>query len=410
MRNLSVGVAAMVMAGCLMGTAKRAAASGYEFEGLGARQVSKAGAAVASANDWTAMYWNPANITAAAHPGAQVGAEAFGGKVYGKDTNSLSNLPGVGPIFTRQYVNSAYLLGGLGAAVPVGEKGGVAAGFYTPLLQGSDFSDHNDMGMSLDYKSYAGILVWGVAGSYQFLPNFSAGAGINLLYGKLSIKNQLTTPSDQLASNIKADGFGVEGTIGFSYEPVRKIRLGTVFRTGGDANLKGRAVVTSHVLPHESSGLSYELRHPPTFGAGASWQVTERWNAEFDYNRTYWHRFTNQFIYDSPGLLLQNGGNTFHWRDSWKLRFGNEIKITPATDVLAGISYDKGKAVDDQSIDISTSLDTPRTSLAAGVAHRWNERWETVLGAIAGGGSRDTGDVHYDLFGWQLMAEVSDRF
>lgn len=37
-----------------------AGASGYEFDGIGARSMARGGAVIADAADWSAVYWNPA--------------------------------------------------------------------------------------------------------------------------------------------------------------------------------------------------------------------------------------------------------------------------------------------------------------------------------------------------------------
>ena len=60
MRNALIFASALAAA--LPGYAR---ASGYEFDGVGARAVARGGAVTAAATDWTAIYWNPAGLAAA---------------------------------------------------------------------------------------------------------------------------------------------------------------------------------------------------------------------------------------------------------------------------------------------------------------------------------------------------------
>jgi hypothetical protein len=85
--------------------------SGYEFEGIGAREVSRGGAAIADSPNWTAIYWNPANIQKSAERDeSNGGIEIFAGQAHAKDGNSLSSLP-VGAIFTKDNLDSGFVLG-----------------------------------------------------------------------------------------------------------------------------------------------------------------------------------------------------------------------------------------------------------------------------------------------------------
>ncbi|MEK9146411.1 MAG: hypothetical protein AAB339_12455, partial [Elusimicrobiota bacterium] len=131
--------------------------SGYEFEGVGAAQVARGGAATADASDWTAVYWNPAGLAAGSRA-RQAGLELFGGRAYSKDGNSLSSLPGLGAGFTKHKLSTSFLLGAAGGSIPLGERLALGFGLYTPILQCLDFSDANAGGTALDYQGSLGIV------------------------------------------------------------------------------------------------------------------------------------------------------------------------------------------------------------------------------------------------------------
>ncbi|MBI4052040.1 MAG: outer membrane protein transport protein, partial [Elusimicrobia bacterium] len=206
--------------------------SGYEFEGVGARQTARAGAAVADSDDWTAIYWNPANLAKASQTKKrEIGLELFGGMAYGKDSNSLSNIPGVGAIFSKEKLSSPFILGAIGGVLPVGEKMGLGLGFYTPLLQGSDFEDTSPSGVRLNLKNSAAVLLWTASSGLQMTPELALGAGLNVMYGKITTKINLVSPIDTNTSDLSADGWGVEGMLGLRYDPHPKLSLGFAYRT-----------------------------------------------------------------------------------------------------------------------------------------------------------------------------------
>ncbi|OVE77924.1 hypothetical protein BVX98_01615 [bacterium F11] len=386
--------------------------SGYEFEGVGTREVARAGAAVASADNWTAVYWNPGNIVRAVKGNKkQIGLQFFGGGLNGTDSNSISGLPGVAGAFSRQHISSNYFLGALGILAPLGEKWGFGFGFYTPLLQGTEFSDFSSgSGTTIDYESQAGILVWNLSTSVELSDQLAAGVGLNILYGKFSIENKLSNPILTSTGELEGDGTALEGIFGLRFDPHPQLSLGAVYRTGGNADIKGDAKATRTGLTNEATTFTTELRHPPTLGLGIAYRPLPKWTVELDFNQTFWTRFTNAIQYENQGLLLTNSGNSFNWKDTWKLRLGTEVALTEKTDIMGGIAYDRGKAVDPGNVDITTTLDVSRISYAAGAAHKWNERWEFLLGSIVGGGDRTENNTNYKLWGWQFMGEVQFNF
>ncbi|MCB4757024.1 MAG: outer membrane protein transport protein [Elusimicrobia bacterium] len=391
--------------------------AGYEFEGVGARQVARGGAAIADADDWTAIYWNPGNIVKATKKsGSELGIELFGGEAYLKDSNSLSSLPGLGAIFNKDKNHYVSYLGAVGMLMPIGNKVGIGSGFYTPLLQGAKFKNTAETvpPVGLNLKNSVAILTWNVSGSYLFTPQWSAGAGLNVLYGRLTSKitvDNYLLPGNTITNKSKGDGVALEGVFGLRYDPRREVSLGAVYRTGSDLDVKGKANVdnTSDLLPDERSDFSYDLRHPPTWGIGGAYRPHQKLTVTLDYDRTLWHRFISNVHYDTPGALIVNGPNTFQWRDSWKLRLGARYGLTEKTELLGGYSYD-APAMDEGSIDLATSLDVPMNRFSAGVAHRWRENFESILSVVGGSGHREAAGVNVRLSGYQVMLETRFTF
>lgn len=388
-------------------------ASGYEFEGVGTRHVSRAGAATADADDWSAGYWNPASLPRAARGGREFGAQAFGGWAYARDTNSLSNLPGLGGIFRKERMVSGYALGALGALAAIGEDQAVGVTVYTPLLQGANFMDASAGGTRLDLRNSAGIVVTNVSYGRKLTETVSAGAGIGALHGRIQSRvrtvNPPLLPGDSINSDFSGDGWGWEGTFGLRWDPSETWTAAAVYRTGADIDVFGHATASSLFLGHERSDFHYSLRQPPTSDVGLAWRPGSGWTFTSDLHSTYWKRFTGRVVYARTGNLLTNQAETLRWRDTWKLRFGVKKALGKKTELLAGYSYDR-PAVDPGSVDLATTIDAPMHRLSAGASRWLTERLQAAFGAIAGYGYRAEGMLRYQLSGLQLMGEARLRF
>ncbi|MDE2290723.1 MAG: outer membrane protein transport protein [Elusimicrobia bacterium] len=404
-----------LLAALLALTPTLAAASGYEFEGVGAQEVSRAGAATASVDDWTAIYWNPAALTRATARGREEGLEVFGGKAYGYDSDSLSKLPGVGPIFKDDAIQSPFILGAAGAALPLGKRLALGFGAYTPLLQGFKFYDvaPNSSATELRASASAGIVTSNVSLAWKVLPQLSLGAGLDVLYGEIASDTVLTNPTgtlalygSRIASHQRGQGAAPEGVVSLLWDATDALSLGSTFRTGADIRLRGDATASSPNAGAESSRFTFFLRHPPTWDVGLAWKSAPSMTLSVDLHQTYWHRFSNEFQYDKQGNLLKDSADSFQWHDAWKLRAGLDWRADAKDDFEVGYSHDTW-AVDPGSVDITTTLDVDMNRFSGGWSRRWSRLVETTVGAIGGSGTRTgPGGVRWSVSGFQGMGEM----
>lgn len=399
-----------LLIGALMVTPQWIRASGYEFEGIGTRQVSRAGAATADADDWSAFYWNPARMTDVASEGRkEFGIEMFGGKAEAKDGNSLSTLPGIGTNlqFDRQQLNSPFLLGAAGVVRPAGETWAWGGGFYTPLLQGLEFDDTAPATAStIEYTGSAGILVGNISAARKITDRFSIGGGINLLYGQIQSETHISALGGFLVSDgrVKGDGTALEGVVSAEFKANDQWRFGGVYRSGGDIDIKGDSWASVNGVT-SNSDFRFSLRHPPTASLGSAYSPTPQTTWTSDVAWTAWHRFSSEIIYDHQSAQQQNVANSFDWRNTWKIKAGVKHSLSDVNQIYAGYSYDR-PSLDAGSIDFSATVDVPMHRVSSGFAHKWSDGFETSTGFIWGKGSRQEAGVRYKLTGWQIMTEM----
>ena len=396
-------------------------ASGYEFDGIGARAIARGGAVIADAADWTAIYWNPADLVLVRQK--EAGLEAKSGFSYTKDGNSF-NTGVAGNTFNKKRSVSSFLFGSVGAAIPLNPDSALGVGFYMPLLQGSRFTDWNEQNTlyhSLDYKSFAGIMVWNVSYSMKMTEKAAVGAGLDVIRGDLrtDVKADLSMPPSlalmarlglapaKLTKKTEAAGYGMEGVFGWHYQLSDALSLGAVARTGSKVKLKGDSTA-SYAGVEEKSDMVFRLKQPPTSGVGAAWQAKKDLRLTCDLTQTYWRGFSNSLRYDKPGELLADQENTYKWKNSYKFRAGALWAYGERTDFMFGYAFDT-PAIDKESIDFSSAIDVPMHRFTAGASRRWGPV-EGTFTVLAGSGSRTTGGIHYRLSGVYGVGEVRYSF
>ena len=392
-------------------------ASGYEFDGVGAASVARGGAVVADSPDWTAIYWNPANLAGAPR---QAGLELRGGSSHSKDGNSFNTpgFPDPNP-FNKKTSDSSFLFGAAGAVVPLKNDSALGFGVYTPIMQGSNFKNNATAPVSLfnslDYKSQVVLAVANLSYSRKLSDSLSAGLGVNLVYVDFQTKavssfavNPFTFSPDVETAKLNGSGSGLEGVAGVKYDYTKELAFGAVFRTGSKFKVSGDATAVSQVLPRETSNFEVWLKQPPTSTLGAAWQARKALKLTCDLSQTWWRGFSNAKTFDTPGSMLQSSGNTLDWKTSYKFRAGALWNYDEKTDLMFGYAFDT-PAIDKNSIDFSTAIDVPMHRFSAAITKKWRPV-EATLGALAGSGKRTAGGVDYSLSGWYLMAEAKYLF
>lgn len=393
-----------------------AAASGYEFDGVGARSIARGGAVIADATDWSAVYWNPANLADVGH--REAGVELKAGKSYTRDGNSF-NVGGTGNIFTKKKEDSSFFFGSAGSVVPLDKDSALGVGVYLPLLQGAKFKDSQALNPAfngIDYDGSALIGVGNISYARRLGERFTGAVGVNAVYGRLksdtTLDFALTPPTyavpSVLTQNLDGSGYGVEGVFGGKYEITDRLFAGAVFRTGAKVKLTGEAEASSTLGVSEKSDFKFTLKQPPTSGIGLAWKDGGRWTFTADFTQTWWRGFSNKIDYEKSGLLLTDQPDTMDWKTSYKYRLGALWNYSRDTDFMAGYAYDT-PAIDAGSLDLSTAIDVPMHRLSAAASRRWGGL-EGTLGGLFGYNSRNAGGVNYRLGGWYLIGELKYKF
>lgn len=413
---------------------------GYEWGGLGSRARSMGGAFIGLADDWTAIYWNPAGLTQIEK--REFGFEFDSPHVTLEDGNSISNKLATDPTLDTKYqidtfINYTgyeparfdkekvylhfYLPNGL--AYCFNFKGfSIGVGYYAPVGHFIDWEDTvkpltgiGDIKAKLFQK--LGLMVGNLSIAKDLHPKFSLGAGLNLLYGMLdysSEKHLKNTGFDySFDADLEGDGFGLEGIFGAMFKITDQLNLGGVYRTGGTIKMSGdaRTVLDLAAFPiNEKSDYDQDFPHPATWGIGLAFKPKDNLTLTADFQRTHWSNFRIDVKFDNPGIALHNKDYSADWKDSNRYRVGAEYKLNERWSLMCGYYYDEAP-LPDKSVGFTNIVDVDRNSIDLGVGYKWlRTGWRLDVHYAYAWGDREINDVDYSQRVHDIGASISRSF
>ena len=364
-RNTSGVLAAWVF----LTSAWSVSANGFRLADQDAFATARGGAFVATADNASAVYYNPAGIT-------QLEGLNFRGGLYGIYLNPSFTPPPPGNTNTYHIKNQW-------AAVPQ------FFGTYTP----------NDWPLSFGlgvYAPYGGNLGWpqdtgfrsvAISGSLNYVtinpvvalklaPGFSIAGGLMVNYADLAMDQGLLRFQRPLTNffRFEGNGWSLGYNLGLRWQPHEKISLGATFRSTATVRLEGQTEFEQQPLrglyPATNRVAHADFKFPLTAVVGISYRPTPKWNLEFDADYTDWSSFGTINLYqkDPPSGLKTNTPVILKWQASSIYEFGVTHYFDNGWRVSAGYAFDQNSVPDAYYSPLAADLD--RHFISAGVGFR----------------------------------------
>lgn len=356
--------------------------NGLNLNSLGSRALSMGGAFAAVADDFSAVFWNPAGA-------AGFRFRTFG--FYGTDIiPSGSYRLELLPLTVDATTSLKHYLGGLGAYYqPVGR--GLVAGLavYTPsglgaAWPGEDFAPVT-AGRPYNWSSRIGLITVSPVLAWRIDETFSVGAAINANFGAFDVQTHAgVVPLPAGAGEFdlgqykeSLDGFGWGATFGVLVAPPGgRYRLGLTVRTPSRVRFSGEASISNLLLLDEPdvSDLEREVVFPLWIAAGAAYRPIDRLLLSADVHWTRWSslgRIDGEFADPAWAPLIGLAGKDsllLDWRNTAQLRVGAEYALTPALALRAGYYRDPSPAPDRTMNVLLPSADFNVLTLGLGYA------------------------------------------
>lgn len=342
-----------------------ALANGLNLNSLGSRALAMGGAFVGLADDFSAIFWNPAGI-------AQFSQQYFG--FYGTGIMPSGKykmdvpVPGVGTLtMVNAKSKSKTYLGGLAAYYyPINEKMVVGLGIYTPSglgadWNGADFASISEGG-TYKWMSFIRMVTFSPALAYKINDKFYVGGTLNINYGLMDIGMHAGTTEipippyeldlGQYEESMKGHGYGA--TFGILVKPSPKVSFGATYRTASKIKFSGDASISNLSLLgfNDSSDLDREVTWPMWFGAGVAFKPLDNLTLTGDVQWTQWSKIdVMKTEFKDPywaAMMAQSGDDLWnmYWDDATQVRFGAEYRLNPNLAIRGGFYIDPSPAPD----------------------------------------------------------------
>jgi long-chain fatty acid transport protein len=368
---------------CLTLLPALALANGLNLNSLGSRALAMGGAFVGLADDYSAIFWNPAGMS-------QFTSKMFG--LYGTDIipsgSYLLDIPYGGGTLTAvdTTTQAKHYLSGLAAYYqPINDKIVAGIGVYVPsglgaAWKGDDFVMVSAMS-SYEWTSRIAMITIAPGLSYKISDMFAVGVALNINYAMFDLKRwaNVAGPLDLGQFDMSVNGWGFGATFGVLVKPSDMISFGASLRTGSSFTLSGQTSITNLNLvpplyPPSSSDVQFKLSWPMWLAGGVAVKPIDKltitgdlqwtkWSSvdeiDLEYNNSLWQIMMASSGQDVLPLL---------WKDALQIRFGAEYKLTQALALRAGYYMDPSPAPDETMNVLLPSFDFNVVTFGLGYA------------------------------------------
>jgi len=382
---------------------------------------------VATADNPSAIYYNPAGITQL--EGNNVRAGIYGiyldpafrppsGAANSGNTYHIENKLAAAPNFFCTHSPQRLPLSfGLGVYAPFG--GNVSwpqdTGFRAVALKSS-----------LQYVTINPVI------ALKLSPNLSIGGGVTVNYGNIHLEQGLLRNYQDLYTNyfrFRGDGWSVGYNLGLLWQPHEKVSIGASFRSTATFTMTGHTDFEQEfIIQPTRRSAQADFQFPLTAVFGISYRPAPKWNLEFDADYTDWSSFGTTTIHQAPPAppwpVQPDIDVILNWQVSWMYKFGVTRQLANGWHVSAGYVYNENSVPDDYYTPLVADLDRHFFSIGAGrkgkkldfdVAYQFGYGpARTVTGSTPsstpGQISGQTADGTYDFISHALLVTVGWHF
>lgn len=297
--------------------------------------IARANAFTATADDASAVYYNPAGITQIQGHEVQVGALNYMGintsyeSPTGGDTQSRFEVLPIPQLYYAYTPSNSPVSLGLGLYSPFGlaVKWPETSGFRSIAIESR-----------LTYLTMNPVVAWKVH------PTLSVGAGPTVNYSKIEFVRGLFAPND--IYSFKGDDLSFGFNVGALWQPLEKWSFGINYRGSSRSHFKGDSSYANSPFPFPvaNSTTKASIEFPQIIVAGVSYRPNELWNFEFNIDYTEWNQLNTVMLEGTSAMFgpVTGGadlGLQLDWHESWQFGFGVTRQLENHWFVSGGYFY-----------------------------------------------------------------------
>ena len=360
-----------------------------------ARATARGNAFTATADNPSAIYYNPAGISFLYSP--SLNSPAFTPSLGGKNAapaptgdgsdSGLRIRLGVYGISLASEVK----LAGANDSFNISHRGQFAPNFYATWKQGNSplsfgLGIYSPYGFGIWYPENSPIRTVTISGNikyatinpvvaYKITDTLSLAAGPTFNYGRAGLK-QGVAPQGVFGgadmAEFEGDGWSVGWNAGLMWRPHPMHSFGVMYRSQTDIEFKGSAntVVPGFLNLRENAAAG--IKFPQNVVAGYSFRPTEKWNFEVNIDWTDWDNLNTVNLRKASGDVII----PFNWKSSLFYEFGASYKFDNGITASAGYIYSENSVPNESFSPLVP--DSNRHIFSVGLGKHW-QNWDFDL-------------------------------
>jgi long-chain fatty acid transport protein len=400
--------------------------TGFRVPDQDAFATGRGEAFVATADNASAIYYNPAGLT-------QLEGQNVRAGIYSIDLEPSYEAPSGGTFHNRNPFQVIPQLFYAAALKP--EHLAVGLGIYSPF------------GLSVRWPQNTGFRTVATEAKLMYatinpvvamrlLPNLSIGGGITINYANVDLQQGLVWPAQPLDRfRFRGDGWDVGFNLGALWQPHEKVFVGAAFRSATTVGLGGHTEYFNNAdfppgfvpplvpaFPKQRVGARADFPFPLTATVGISYRPSPKWNLEFDADYGGWNRLGTVMIRQAsgfPGLLPQNLPLTLDWESSWYYEFGVTRYFQNGWHLSGGYIFNENSVPDAHYPPVVADLDRHFWSVGVGrrgkrydfdIAYQFGYGPTRTVSGSALSPAGQSADGKYEFFSHAVAVSFGVRF
>lgn len=357
---------------------------GFRTPNQDAEAIARGNAFAATADNPSAIYYNPAGITQLPGQNIQVGILNYMGintcydSPGGTHTGTKFEVIPVPQLYYTYTLKNFPLSFGLGLYAPFG------LGVHWP--ENSGFRSLA-IDSKLQYVTLNPVIAW------KILPTLSIAAGPTFNYSDIMIKRGLASPSDVL--KFSGGDFDIGFNAGLLWQPHPKWSFGANYRSATTMDYRGDTTYNPGIsIPAAKTTARFQF--PQIVSAGVSFRPTPKWNIEVDVDWTDWNSINTVTLSGTKSIFGRDLPLQLNWHDSWLYELGVTRYFNNGWYVSAGYFFSGDTLPGKYYTPAVPDTDLHVGSLGVG---RKGKRWDWAVAAqIITGGARTINNSQLNPF------------
>tara|TARA_B110000908_G_scaffold111925_1_gene131266 strand:+ start:1301 stop:2512 length:1212 start_codon:yes stop_codon:yes gene_type:complete len=295
--------------------------------------IARGNAFVATADNPSAIYYNPAGIT-------QMDGYLLRVGVYGITTGvdfQSSTGGSASADSSVQLIPQIYFV-----ASPEDSQWSYGLGIYAPFGLGVDYGENTPFS-SIATKGELSYITLNPVIAYQVNSSLSVAAGVTFNYSEISIERTIFGAGSGTAFEFEGDGTTVGFNLGLLWQPREKWSFGLNYKSKTEVDYDGSSSVIGIFPTTVKSDTKGSVVFPMSIDAGVSYRPNQNWNFEVNVDWTDWNALNDAVL---KGTLGGDQVFPFHYESSFMYEFGVTRYLENGYYLSAGYIYSENSVPD----------------------------------------------------------------